>query len=342
MELYLDSVDFNEIRTAFDWGYLTGLTTTPTFMHRHGITDIDGAIVELSSLVPVLQVEALGENCEEILAEAARIRALPLNPKCDIVFKIPVSNEGLKACRKLTNEGHKVNVHLVYTLNQAYMAMAAGATYVCPLVGRMHDQGIDAMTLIKHCIEAVDRYKYNTKIMVSSVRHAEHVRQAIRLGAHTCTIPWSVLKALNSNNLTQLGTDQFFEHTRLMTVQVKDVIRHWNPVCRIDSTLLDAMLQMTDSKLGAVAVLDEHNKLKGIFTDGDLRRHIRERGKEVLEARMKDFEYTAPLTVNAEALLYEAVNLFKKHQVDNLIVVEGGAPVGMLDIQDFVGMGLIG
>src|SRR5690606_24652698 len=104
MDLYLDSVDFKEIEAAFDFGFVKGLTTTPTFMHRHGITDIDGAIVKLSGMVPELQVEALGDSPEQIVAEAERILSLPLARKP--VFKVPISNDGVKACRRLTDRGH--------------------------------------------------------------------------------------------------------------------------------------------------------------------------------------------------------------------------------------------
>ncbi len=147
MELYLDSADIKEIKEAFQLGFLTGLTTTPTFMHREGITDIDSTILELAKIVPVLQIEALGRTAEEIVAEAKRQDALGLDRETT-VYKIPVSLEGVKACRMLVNEGYKVNIHLVYTLQQAYMAMQAGATYVCPLVGRLQDQGTDALQLL--------------------------------------------------------------------------------------------------------------------------------------------------------------------------------------------------
>ena len=341
MELYLDSVDFKEIEEAFDLGFLTGLTTTPTFMHRHGITDIDGAILKLADMVPVLQVEALGDTAEDIVKEAHRLLALGLK-KEKTVFKIPVSNTGLKACKLLRDQGLMVNIHLVYTLNQAYMAMQAGATYVCPLVGRLQDQGHDALTLIEQCVDAVNYYGYDTKIMFSSVRHAEHVRNAVTLGVHTVTVPWSVMKKLTENNFTTLGTDQFVEHTKLMTVKVKEVIREKNPICKLSDTVLDAVVQMTESKLGAVSVVDEQGNLKGIFTDGDLRRQISEKGKAFTDLKMADLSFKTPVTVNADALLYEAVNIFTKNGIDNIIVLENNAVAGMLDIQDFVKMGLIG
>lgn len=342
MELYLDSVDFKEIEEAFHMGFLAGLTTTPTFMHRHGITDIDGAIVKLSKMVPVLQVEALGDTAEEVLAEAERLLALGLD-KDKTVFKIPVSNEGVRACKMLRNKGLLVNVHLIYTLNQAYMAMAAGATYVCPLVGRLQDQGHDALTLIEQCTDTVDRYGYDTKVMFSSVRHPEHVRTALLSGVHTITAPWKVMKVLTQNNFTTVGTDQFVEHTRLMTNTVKDVIAEANPTVKLSDTVFEALSQMTSSGLGAVAVVSETGELKGVFTDGDLRRSLEKNGKELLEQQMGSLVGDKqPVTIASNELLYEAVKVFKEANVDNIIVLENNFPVGMIDIQDFVKMNLIG
>ena len=341
MELYLDSVDFKEIEEAFKLGFVTGLTTTPTFMHRHGITDIDAAIVELSGMVPELQVEALGQTHDEIVTEARRILELPL--KRQPVFKVPVSLQGLRACKTLTDEGMRVNVHLIYTLNQAYMAMAAGAAFVCPLAGRLHDQGHDAVALFEQCVEVVEYYDYPTKIMFSSVRHPEHVRQALLAGVHVCTLPWGVLKRLCDNALTTVGTDQFFEHTRLMTMRVNEIVRESNPICRLSDTVTTAMVQMTESRLGAVTLVDEKGNLAGIFTDGDIRRRLQEQGRDILDQRMSQLSYTAdPVTINSDALLYEAVNIFKDRQIDNIVVLSNKVPVGILDIQDLVKLGLIG
>jgi TalC/MipB family fructose-6-phosphate aldolase len=342
MELYLDSVDFKEIEEASKLGFLTGLTTTPTFMHRHGITDIDGAMLKLAKMVDILQVEALGDTAEDVLAEAERLLSIGLD-KNKTVFKIPVSNEGVRACKMLRDKGLMVNVHLIYTLNQAYMAMAAGATYVCPLVGRLQDQGHDALTLIKQCTDVVNHYGYKTKVMFSSVRHAEHVRTALLSGVHTITAPWSVMKQLTINNLTTLGTDQFIEHTRLLTVKVKEVIRTENPQVNLENTVFDALTQMTESGLGAVTIVDGQGNLKGIFTDGDLRRSIKEQGKAVLDKAVSTMvKDKLPISINADALLIEAVKMFKETGVDNIIVLENNLPVGMIDIQDFVKMNLIG
>lgn len=341
MDLYLDSVDFKEIEEAFKLGFLKGLTTTPTFMHRHGIMDIDDAIVKLSGMVPELQVEALGETHDEIITEAHRLLSLPLKSKP--VFKVPISNIGIRACKTLTDEGHRVNVHLIYTLNQAYMAMAAGAAFICPLAGRLQDQGHDAIILFEQCVNVVEKYNYHTKIMFSSVRYPEHVRQAILAGVHVCTVPWSVLNRLCDNALTTVGANQFLEHTKLMTTQVKEVIRENNPVCKPSDTLAHAMAKMTESRLGAVTLVDDDSRMAGIFTDGDIRRKLQEQGWQILDKKLSETGYSAsPITIRSDALLYEAVNLFNEHEIDSIIVLENNAPVGILDIQDLVKLGLLG
>ncbi|HVO21684.1 MAG TPA: transaldolase family protein [Anaeromyxobacter sp.] len=342
MDLYLDSVDFNEIEAAFKLGFVKSLTTTPTFMHRHGITDIQGAIVKLSGMVPDLQVEALGRTHDEIVAAAHELLALPL--KLEPVFKVPVSLEALRACNTLTRAGHRVNVHLIYSLNQAYMAMEAGAAFICPLAGRMHDQGQDANRLFEQIAQVKARYGYKTKIMYSSVRHAEHVRSAMLVGADVCTVPWSVLQRLCDNALTEVGANQFFEHTTLMTVRAREAIGSGGKaICGVGEPVSQALVRMTESRLGAVALVDEQGRLAGVFTDGDLRRDLQRDGPGILGRPLSQIGHSAkPLTVSADALLYEAVRIFQQHKVDNVVVVEADRPVGLLDVQDLVRMGLLG
>ena len=335
MELYLDSVNFQEIEEAFDLGFLTGLTTTPTFMHRDGITDIDGAIVKLSKMVPELQVEALGNTHDEIIDEAHRLLDLPLAK--EPVFKVPISAVGVKACNTLTKEGHRVNVHLIYTLSQAYMAMAAGAAFVCPLAGRLQDQGHDANALFEQCVDVVEKYDYQAKIMFSSVRYPEHVRQALISGVHVCTVPWGVMKKLCVNALTEVGTTQFVEHTQLMTVTVRDALREANPICKPTDTVKAAMIKMTESRLGAVTLANDKKGVVGVFTDGDLRRKIQELGAEVIDMTLDKVGFSQnPVSISADALLYDAVAKFEESKVDTIIALDGDKPIGILAIQDVV------
>ncbi|NQU64973.1 MAG: CBS domain-containing protein [SAR324 cluster bacterium] len=335
MELYLDSANIDEIQDAFELGFLDGLTTTPTFMAREGITDIDGMLLKLAKIVPVLQVEALGNVAGDIFAEAERQIDLGLD-KSKTVFKIPVSLEGVKACKMLRNRDYRVNVHLVYTLQQAYMALAAGANYVCPLVGRLQDQGQDALGLIRGCVETVEYYQYDAKIMFSSVRTIEHVKNALEVGAHTCTVPWNIIKKLTDNHFTTLGTNQFFADTKLMTRYVKDVMRTENPVIDQNRSIMEALVKMTQSKTGAVTVTDEEGKTVGVFTDGDFRRLLEKSGENVLHNKMKTLTFRQPISIHPDALLYDASKIFKEKKVDNICVQKEGKPVGMLDVQDLI------
>ena len=333
MELYLDSANLREIEEGFKLGFLNGLTTTPTFMQREGITDIDGMIVKLSKMVPVLQIEALGNTAEDVVKEAHRQLNLGLDP-AKTVFKIPVSLEGVRACKLLRNDGLLVNVHLVYTLQQAYMAMHAGATYVCPLVGRLQDQGHDALGLVEQCVDAVEKYGYDTKIMFSSVRNAEHVRNALNIGVHTITIPLKILKGLTDNHFTTLGTEQFLQDTKLMTVRVSEAINGVNPVVSAQTNVKDAIVKMTEYGFGAIIVADDQLQVKGVFTDGDLRRHLQTEGAAFLDKQLGALEYKTPVSIEGAMLLNDAAALFKKTNVDTIMVTDNGKPVGMLDIQD--------
>ena len=339
MELYLDSVDFNEVHEAVSLGFLEGITTTPTFMHRHGIKDVDQAIVDLSHLARHVHVEALGDTCEQILEEAQRIDELD-GVGDSLVFKIPVTNEGLKAEAKLAAKGKKTNIHLVYTLNQAYLAAAAGATYICPLVGRLHDQGHDSFALIEQSVEMVEKYGYSTKIMVSSVRHPDHVRMGILCRAHAATIPWKVMKILADNVLTGHGIALFDKHTKLTTYTVGQVIRDANPKVSPQSNVAEASIEMTKSDLGVVSVVDHDGVLIGVFTDGDLRRATTQY-QNLSNVKMEELMVKNPKTVNQETILQEAVDTMHEGKIDNLIVVDQqNRPVGVIDVQDLLEDGL--
>jgi transaldolase len=338
MELFVDSADPLDVKASIDLGAIEGITTTPTFMKRMGITDIDGAIIELSHLTNQLHIEALGETWEDIVSEAERQADLS-GLGCPVVAKVPITREGLRATNHLVSNGYKVNVHLVYTLNQAYMAAAAGASYICPLVGRLHDQGHDSFELISQIVEMIDRYGYDSKVMVSSVRHPEHVRQSILHGAHACTVPWAVMRGLSDNVLTTLGVEQFVTDTRLITWTANQLTRGANPVVSVGSSLSEAAVEMTKSGLGAVTVVADGGELVGIVTDGDIRRGLDR--KNLAAEKVESVMTEDPVTIEGDSLLADAVAIMRKRKFDNLVVVDGGGrPVGMLDIQDLLDKGL--
>ncbi len=335
MEFYLDSANIQEIKTAFKLGFIDGLTTTPTFMHKEGITNIDETILKLSKIAPVLQIEALGKNADQIFDEAQRIINLGLD-KNKTVFKIPISLEGAKACKMLIDKNFMVNLHLIYTVQQAYVALSAGATYVCPLVGRLQDQGHDALAVIEQTVNAVEKYNYHSKVMFSSVRHPEHVRNALNIGAHTCTIPWKVMKKLPDNYFTDIGTQEFFEHTKLMTLKVKDVIRTKQTTINFNKSIFEALMKMTVSKLGAVIVIDDNYKIYRIFTDGDLRRVLEQKGEAGLQMKFSELKPNNPISIDMEEYLFTASKIFKENKIDNIVVTENKKPFGILDIHDLL------
>jgi transaldolase len=333
MELFLDSIKFDEVQEANDLGFLTGLTTTPTFMQREGITDVDSVILRLSKMTNILMVESLGNNAAEIIKEAERLLGLGLN-KNTTVFKIPISLEGAKACKILTDKGLKVNLHLIYTLQQAYVAYCAGATYICPLVGRLQDQGHDALDLVDQCVTAAERYNYKTKVMFSSVRSLEHVRNAINLGAHACTVPWNVLKQLCQNHFTELGIRQFVEHTEMSTIRASDLVKTDEVFLDSNSTVLDALIQMTKSKMGACIIVNKQNEIYRVFTDGDLRRMMESGDNNLVNKKFTELDSNSPISVGLNASLPEITNLFKAKEVDNIVVTDNKKPIGIIDIQD--------
>ena len=153
---------------------------------------------------------------------------------------------------------------------------------------------------------------------------------------HTITAPWKIIKQLTENNLSELGTKQFFEHTRLMTQEVRDIVNGTNPTVNKADTIHDCLVKMTVGGFGAATVIDESGAPIGIFTDGDLRRMIEKEGGESVNRKIGDLDLKQPKTIEAGALLIDASNLFKDSQVDTLIVTENNMAVGMIDIQDLM------
>jgi signal-transduction protein with cAMP-binding, CBS, and nucleotidyltransferase domain len=145
------------------------------------------------------------------------------------------------------------------------------------------------------------------------------------------------MKQLTENNFTTVGTDQFIMDTRLMMVKVKEAIRGVNPVVSESTSLTDAIIKMTEFGYGAVTVTKADGSIKGVFTDGGLRKLIMDKGRDVLNKKLSDLEYREPISIDGNMLLNEANSLFKKTNVDTIVVTDGGKPVGMLDIQDMKG-----
>jgi transaldolase len=207
MKIFLDTADINEIRRAADAGLIDGVTTNPSLMAKvAGDRDPKELFLEICNTVdgPV-SAEVVGMDKETMVAEGKRLAGLHDN----IVVKLPLIEEGLRACRALTAEGVRTNVTLCFSASQALMAAKAGATYVSPFVGRLDDISEDGMELIAQIRQVYDNYGLDTQILAASIRHPQHMVQSMLLGADCGTLPPKVLYQLLEHPLTDRGLDAF-------------------------------------------------------------------------------------------------------------------------------------
>ena len=207
MKFFIDTADMKEIKEAAAMGLVDGVTTNPSLVAKTGRKFKD-VLLEICDVVkgPV-SAEVVTLTHDEMMKEARELSALRPN----IVVKIPLIPEGLKAVRTCSAEGIKTNVTLCFSATQALLAAKAGATYISPFVGRLDDVSTDGMELISDIIEIYDNYGFETEVLVASVRHPMHVHQAARMGAHVATCPFNVLMMLAKHPLTDIGLSKFLD-----------------------------------------------------------------------------------------------------------------------------------
>ena len=207
MKIFIDTANIEQIREVNSWGILDGVTTNPSLVAREN-KDFATIVQEICQVVDgPISVEVVGLRSEEMVAEGMKLAALHKN----IVIKVPMTEEGLKATKRLSNEGVAVNMTLVFSANQALLAAKAGARYVSPFVGRLDDVGQDGMHLVSEILDILDNYEYDTEVIVASVRDPIHVTEAARMGAHVATIPFDVLKKMFRHPLTDIGIERFLK-----------------------------------------------------------------------------------------------------------------------------------
>jgi transaldolase len=205
LKFFIDSADVKEIRAAHAMGCLDGVTTNPSLLAKVG-RPLEETIKEICSIVdgPV-SAECVSLEAEALIAEGRTLAKIHPN----VVVKVPMGVEGMKAVKALTAEKIKTNVTLVFSANQALLCAKAGATFVSPFVGRLDDISQDGMELIGQILEIYQNYGFTTEVLVASVRNPVHVLQAARMGADVATIPLSVLKQLAEHPLTDIGIKKF-------------------------------------------------------------------------------------------------------------------------------------
>jgi transaldolase len=205
MKFFIDTANIDEIKEAAALGVLDGVTTNPSLVSKEG-KDFRKLLDEILKIVdgPV-SAEVISTDYDGIIKEGRDLAKIHKN----IVVKIPLIKEGLKACKTLTGEGIKVNVTLCFSPTQAILAAKAGATYVSPFVGRLDDISMSGMDLISQIVQIYRNYNYKTQVLVASVRHPLHVVESALIGADVCTIPFDVIKKMFNHPLTDIGLEKF-------------------------------------------------------------------------------------------------------------------------------------
>ena len=205
MKFFVDTADVYAIRDLADTGLVDGVTTNPSLIAKSG-RDFVEVVQEICDIVDgPISAEVVGLKAEEMIAEGRALAQIHPN----IVIKVPLTLDGLKACRTLTDEGTGVNVTLCFSPTQALMAAKAGATFISPFVGRLDDISHSGMELIDQTCQIYRNYDFGTEVLVASIRHPVHVVEAALLGAHVGTMPWSVMQKLVKHPLTDIGIERF-------------------------------------------------------------------------------------------------------------------------------------
>lgn len=205
MKLFLDTANVEHIKEANEMGVICGVTTNPSLIAKEG-RDFTETIKEITEIVDgPISGEVISEDSEGIIKEGREIAAIHPN----MIVKIPMTAEGLKAVKVLASEGIKTNVTLIFSANQALLAANAGATYVSPFLGRIDDISMDGMELVRTIAEIFDIHGITTEIIAASVRHPIHVTEAARAGAHIATVPYALVMQMVKHPLTDVGLEKF-------------------------------------------------------------------------------------------------------------------------------------
>jgi transaldolase len=207
MKFFLDTANIEEIRNAAEYGLIDGVTTNPSLVSKEG-RDFKEILLEITKIVDgPISAEVVSTDAAGILREAYDLAKLHKN----IVVKVPMIKEGMKALKQLSKDGIKTNITLVFSPNQALVAAKLGATYVSPFVGRLDDISDVGMNLIADLVQIFANYKFPTQILVASCRNPLHIREAALLGAHVATMPFHVLDQLLKHPLTDIGLERFLK-----------------------------------------------------------------------------------------------------------------------------------
>jgi transaldolase len=212
MRIFLDTANLEHIKQGVQMGVITGVTTNPSLVSKEGKVEYKNLVQQICAVVPgPVSTEVLSQDAEGMISEARQIAKWADN----VVVKIPATIAGLEATRQLSRENIMVNFTLCFSINQALLAAAAGATYVSPFVGRLDDIGEDGMRLVREIVEIYNKYTdINTEVIAASIRHPQHCIEAARAGAHIATVPYKILMQMIQHPLTDIGVERFLDDWR--------------------------------------------------------------------------------------------------------------------------------
>lgn len=206
MKFFIDTADLNEISEANDLGVLDGVTTNPSLCFKVGVKDFEGHIAKICEIVDGdVSAEVISTTYNEIVEEGRRIASIADN----VVVKVPLIKDGIKAIKTFSDEGIKTNCTLCFSASQALIAAKAGATYISPFIGRLDDISTDGMQLIADIRLIYDNYGMDTEILAASIRHPMHFLESARMGADVATMPLKVIEQLLKHPLTDIGLNNF-------------------------------------------------------------------------------------------------------------------------------------
>lgn len=206
MKFFIDTADLDEIQEAHDLGVLDGVTTNPSLCAKIGVADFEGHIAKICNMIDGdVSAEVVSTEYEEIVSEARHLAKIADN----VVVKVPLIKDGIKAIKTLSDEGIRTNCTLCFSATQAMLAAKAGATYISPFIGRIDDISSDGMQLIEDVVNIYDNYGFETEVLAASIRHPMHVLEAARLGADVATMPLNVIDQLMHHPLTDRGLEKF-------------------------------------------------------------------------------------------------------------------------------------
>lgn len=212
MKIFIDTADLDEIKELASWGVIDGVTTNPTLVAKSG-RPFNEIIDEIFKIVNgPISLEVVSENSDDMVKEAkSLVSKVTEKYRKNVAIKIPITSEGLKAVKKLSNLGIKTNVTLIFSANQALLAAKAGASFVSPFIGRLDDIGQEGMKIIEEIMEIFTNYDIETEVIVASIRHPIHVIDAARIGADIATIPPGVIRKMVNHSLTDVGIKRFLD-----------------------------------------------------------------------------------------------------------------------------------